>query len=151
MSGGRRWLEGAARRVGGARVLALPLLRSLAVLAGFVWVLAPSAYHDGWHLVHVATTGFLVYSVAVIAALWRWPSALLRLNFYILLVDLTFALVLIHATGGARSTLFLALLLIAALQAYYYGMTAGRGRTRRPQPISSSSGPPSRRSTGPIS
>ena len=43
MSGARLRLERVARRIGGPRVLALPLLRTLAVLAGFVRVvLAPA-------------------------------------------------------------------------------------------------------------
>ena len=126
MPGARLWLERVSRRLGGPRVLALPLLRALAVLAAFVWILlAPPEYRDGWHPVHGATLAFLVYSLGVIGALWRWPGALLQLNRYILLVDLGFALLLIRFTGGANSTLFLALLLIAGLQSYYYGMTRG--------------------------
>ncbi len=114
-----------ARRVGGARVLALPLIRTLALLAAVVWlVLAPREYRRSAPLV-AAVIAFFAYSLAVEAALWWRPAATLRLNFYVLLVDQAFALVLIYLTGGARSALYLALPLIAALQSYYYGIKRG--------------------------
>ena len=95
------------------------------MLAGVVWVvLAPTAYRQ-WGGVHGALLGFFLYSVAVIAALWYRPGVMLRLNVWVLGADVVFALLLIHFTGGAESTFFLALLLIAGLQSYYYGMTRG--------------------------
>ena len=106
-------------------MLALPLLRTLAVLAGFVWVLLAPADVRGWGPVQRVLLAFFLYSMALMAALWRWPRRVLRLNRFVLAVDLTFALLLIAFTGGTRSTLFLALLLIAGLQSYYYGV--GRG------------------------
>jgi PAS domain S-box-containing protein len=119
------FLERLSRRVGGSRVLALPLIRLLALLSGYVWVLlAPSSY-AGWDGVDTTMLAFLAYSVAVIVALWTRPRTMLRLNAAVLLADLGFALTLVHFTGGARSTLFLALLLIAGLQSYYYGMRRG--------------------------
>ncbi len=44
----QRALERISRRLGGPRVLALPLLRGLAVLAGLVWVLLAPSEHAGW-------------------------------------------------------------------------------------------------------
>ena len=120
-----RGVERIARRMGGTRVLALPLLRLLAALAGLVWVLLAPEAHQGWAEVHTTLLGFIVYSVALIAALWYRPGVMLRLNAWVLAVDLAFALLLIRFTGGAESTLFLALLLIAGVQSYYYGMTRG--------------------------
>jgi PAS domain S-box-containing protein len=118
-------LERLARHLGGPRVLALPLLRALAVFAGFVWVvLAPPRYAE-WGGVHTVLLTFFCYSVALIAALWRWPHVLLRFNLGVLLVDLTFALLLVWFTGGPDSALFLALLLIVGLQSYYYGLKRG--------------------------
>src|SRR2546426_1503783 len=125
MSRARLRLDQVARRIGGPRVLALPLLRTLAVLAGFVWVLLAPADVRGWGPVQRVLLAFFLYSMALMAALWRWPRRVLRLNRFVLAVDLTFALLLIAFTGGTRSTLFLALLLIAGLQSYYYGV--GRG------------------------
>ncbi len=114
-----------SRRMGGPRVLALPLLRLLAVLAGLVWVsLSPDA-HRGWAGVHTTLLGFIVYSVGLIGALWYRPGVMLRLNAWVLAVDLAFALLLIRFTGGAESTLVLALLLIAGVQSYYYGLMRG--------------------------
>ena len=125
MARGQICLGHVARRLGGTRVLVLPLLRILAILAGVVWVaLAPNAYRQ-WGGVQGTLLGFFLYSVAVIAALWHRPGVMLRLNVWVLGADVVFALLLIHFTGGAESTLFLALLLIAGLQSYYYGMTRG--------------------------
>ena len=125
MGRGRLRLDQVVRRLGGPRVLALPLLRILAILAGVVWVvLAPTTYRQ-WGGVHTTLVAFFLYSVAVIAALWHRPAAMLRLNVWVLAADLLFALLLVHVTGGAESTLFLALLLIAGVQSYYYGMARG--------------------------
>jgi PAS domain S-box-containing protein len=114
-----------ADRIGGARIFALPLLRALAMVALVVWLaLAPAEYRHSRALI-VTVVGFLAYSLAVEAALWWRPAATLRLNFYVLLIDQAFALALIHLTGGARNAFYLALLLIAGLQAYYYGIRRG--------------------------
>jgi PAS domain S-box-containing protein len=125
MSELRPLVDRLAHRLGGARMLALPLLRTLAVVAALVWLaLAPPEYRRSTALM-VTVAAFFVYSVAVEVALWWRPTATLRLNFYILLVDQLFALALIHFTGGGRSALYLALPLIAALQSYYYGIRRG--------------------------
>ena len=124
MLGSTLALDRLARRLGSTRVLALPLLRILAVLAGFVWVVMAPPFPGLWTVAAIVFV-FFVYSAAILAALWLWPRRMLRLNFWVLLVDLGFALALIHLTGGVRSTLFLALLLIAGLQSYYYGITRG--------------------------
>jgi PAS domain S-box-containing protein len=116
-----------AGRIGGARSFALPLLRTLAMVALVVWLaLAPAEYRGSGALLAMVGT-FLAYSLAVEAALWWRPEATLRLNFYVLLIDQLFALALIHLTGGAGSALYLALPLIAALQSYYYGIRRGVG------------------------
>jgi PAS domain S-box-containing protein len=110
------------RRLGGSHMLALPLLRMLAVLFGLLWVaLAPPAMTGAG----VTVLAFLVYSVVLVAALLLRPGATLRLNVAVLVVDLTFALLLIAQTGGHTSGLFPALLLIAALDAYYHGLRRG--------------------------
>jgi PAS domain S-box-containing protein len=114
-----------AARIGGASMLALPLLRALAMVALVVWlVIAPVEYRRASGFLPTVV-GFLLYCLAVEAALWWRPSATLRLNFYVLLIDQLFALTLIYLTGGARNSFYLALPLIAALQAYYYGLRRG--------------------------
>ena len=120
----RAVMERLARRIGGPRVLALPLLRTLALLVAVAWVaLAPADQRSPALVLTVA--GFLAYSAVVETALWRNPAATLRLNLWVLLIDQALALTLIHLTGGARSALYLALPLIAALQSYYYGIKRG--------------------------
>ncbi|HET9491072.1 MAG TPA: ATP-binding protein [Methylomirabilota bacterium] len=117
-------IERAARHLGGPRVLALPFLRALAVISGYVWLfLAPD--YQGWHAVHATMLAFLLYSVSVITLVWVRTAKMLRFHDLVLAGDLAFALLLIHLTGGATSTLFLALLVIAGLQSYYYGLTRG--------------------------
>jgi len=113
-----------SRRVGGPRVLALPMLRFLAILSGWVWiVLTPRP--AGFDTLDATMLAFLVYSLALIAGLWIRPGRLLRLNLWVVMIDVAFALALIRLTGGAPSTLFLALLLIAGVQSYYYGIRRG--------------------------
>src|SRR3972149_1227809 len=123
----RRWdeiLERLGRHVGGTRVLALPLLRALAVIAGVTWVLLTPQSHPRWGGL-VATVGaFLAYSLTLELGLGLKPGFVLRLNVAVLLADLGFALTLI-GLAGAGSTLFLSLLLIAGIQSYYYGTRRG--------------------------
>ena len=120
----RAVIDRLARRIGGPRVLALPLLRTLALLVAVAWVaLAPADQRSPALVLTVA--GFLAYSAVVETALWWNPAATLRLNLWVLLIDQALALTLIHLTGGARSALYLALPLIAALQSYYYGIKRG--------------------------
>jgi PAS domain S-box-containing protein len=114
-----------AARIGGAPMLTLPLLRALAMLALIVWLaLAPPEYRQARGL-EAVVVGFLAYSIAIEAALWWRPAATLRLNFYVLMVDQLFALSLIYLSGGARNAFYLALPLIAGLQAYYCGLRRG--------------------------
>ncbi len=125
MSALERVIDRLAQRLGGPRILALPLIRLLAVVSGYVWVLLAPSPWAGWDAVDTTMLGFLLYSLLVIGLLWWKPAPTLRARSLVLVLDLAFALLLIHLTGGARSTLFLALLLIAGLQAYYYGLRRG--------------------------
>jgi signal transduction histidine kinase len=118
-------LRHAAGHLGGPRVLALPLLRALAVLLGALWVMLAPAGDPGRAMAGLLLLGFVLHSALVVAALWLWTAAVLRCNLVVLLVDLAFALALIAVSGGAQSTLFLALLVVSGLQAYYYGMARG--------------------------
>ena len=127
MARARLWLDLTVRRIGGPRVLALPLLRALAVLAGSVWVLIAPTHSHSWVAASRVLLAFIVYSAALVTALWRWPGRVLRWNLLVVVTDLIFALLLIHFTGGTRSILFLALLLIAGVQAYYHGLGRGLG------------------------
>jgi PAS domain S-box-containing protein len=119
------WLHALSRRLGGPRILALPLLRMLALAAGWVWViLAPDAVSRFTPLVWTMIA-FTLYSGVIFVSLWLRPATMLRLHVLVLISDLSFALALIVLSGGAQSTLFLALLLIAGLQSYYYGLRRG--------------------------
>jgi PAS domain S-box-containing protein len=125
MSPARGIVDRLARRIGGPRILALLLLRALAMLAAVSWVaLVPPEYRASGVLARVIVV-FLAYSLAVEVALCSWPRATLRFNFYVLVIDQLFALALIHLGGSTRSDLYLALPLIAAVQSYYYGARRG--------------------------
>ena len=95
------------------------------MLIGVAWVLTAPADLFGRTATAVIVSAFALYSALLIAALWMWPAAVLRLNLAVLVVDLAFALALIRLTGGAGSAVFLALLVIAGLQSYYYGLQRG--------------------------
>ena len=82
-----RGMERVARHIGGTRVLAPPLLRLLAILAGLISVLLVPEAHRRWAGVHAILLGFIVHSLALIAALWRRPGAMLRLNAWVLAID----------------------------------------------------------------
>jgi PAS domain S-box-containing protein len=114
-----------AARVGGTRVLALPLIRAMALVSGYIWVWLAKDSEPRWNAVDTAMLAFLLYSLAISTVLWLRPGSTLRLNLLVVTVDVAFALTFIHLTGGAKSTLFLALLLIAGLQSYYYGIRRG--------------------------
>ncbi|MBI4587818.1 MAG: PAS domain S-box protein [Candidatus Rokubacteria bacterium] len=122
---GIEWLREFSRRLGGPRFLALPLLRGLAVIAAFVWLALTPPAHPGWKAFALTIAAFAAYSLLLYVLIWVRPRETLRLNLPVLLIDLAFALLLIHLSGGIQSTLFLALLLIAGLQSYYYGMRRG--------------------------
>jgi signal transduction histidine kinase len=115
----------AAGHLGGPRVLALPLLRVLAIVLGVLWVLLTPDADPRRGPVGITLLGFTVYSAVVIAALWARPAAVVRRSSAVLLGDVAFALALIALSGGAGSTLFLALLVIAGLQSYYFGSRRG--------------------------
>ncbi|MBI4269296.1 MAG: PAS domain-containing protein [Candidatus Rokubacteria bacterium] len=121
----KRLLERLSQRLGGPRVLALPLLRLLAVLAALAWNLLSPTSPAGWDIHDTLILAFFLYSVAVAVGLWLWPERALGWNLPVLLIDQIFALFLVWETGGARSGLYLALPLLAALQSYYHGMRRG--------------------------
>jgi len=123
--GGIRWLQQVSQRLGGPRFLALPLLRGLAVVAAFVWLALAPAHLPDRNRLALTAAAFTAYSLLLYVLIWLRPRVVFRLHLPVLLIDLAFALLLIRFSGGAASTLFLALLLIAGLQSYYYGIWRG--------------------------
>ena len=141
----RRTLDRLATHVGGARVLALPLLRTLAVLAAVTWILLAPAPYQRSGLLLGTVIAFVLYSSGVELALWLRPAATLRLNVGILLVDQAVALLLIHLTGGAASALYLALPLCGwAPSCARVPWPRGGNGSRRPLPRCTLRHPPGR-------
>jgi len=123
--GGIQWVQQLSRRVGGPRFLALPFLRGLAVVAAFVWLSLSHSDLPGRNRLALTIAAFTAYSVLLYVLIWFRPRIVFRLHLPVLLLDLTFALLLIRFSGGAESVLYLALLLIAGLQSYYYDIRRG--------------------------
>ena len=95
------WLHALSRRLGGPRILALPLLRMLALAAGWIWVmLAPDALSRFTPLLWTVIA-FSLYSGAIFVSLWLRAAAMLRLHVLVLICDLSFALALIFLSGVA--------------------------------------------------
>ena len=107
------------------RILALMLLRVLVILGGCAW------YALAWpglaepRLVAAILVAVLAYGLFLLRLLWHAPERALRWNGLVTVLDIAAALALVASTGGARSDFFLAIYLIVAIQAYYYGLRRG--------------------------
>ncbi|HEX7128147.1 MAG TPA: ATP-binding protein [Thermodesulfobacteriota bacterium] len=107
------------------RILALMLLRVLVILGGCAW------YALAWpglaepRLVAAILVAVLAYGLFLLRLLWHAPERALRWNAPVTALDIAAALALVAFTGGARSDFFLAIYLIVAIQAYYYGLRRG--------------------------
>ncbi len=123
--GGIRWFQQVSQHLGGPRFLVLPFLRGLALVAALVWLALTPRDMVGWILLAFAVASFAAYSLFLYVFLWLRPRAVFRLHVPVLFVDVAFALFLIRLSGGAKSVVYLALLLIAGLQSYYYGIRWG--------------------------
>lgn len=98
-------------------------LRGAALLAGILWVaLAPGAVG----LAKLATLGvFFAFSVILYAYNALRPGRLATLYRVALLFDLVIVFVLVRLDGGFASDLYLALILLIALHAFYFGLGTG--------------------------
>jgi len=102
-------------------------LRVAVILGGYGWlILAPLAPPYRTYTAFLLHT-FTLYCILLYLWVAYQQSRVMRLNVLILVIDLAFALALIRFTGGVASPFFLALYLIAALQAFYYGIRRGIG------------------------
>ena len=103
------------------------LLRVIVILGSYGWLfLAPLPPTDR-NSIALLLHAFVVYTFLLYLWVYRQPRPVMRLNLLVLGIDLAFAGALIRLTGSATSPFFLALYLIAALQAFYYGMWRGIG------------------------
>jgi len=79
------WLRQLSRRIGGPRFLALPFLRGLAVIAGFVWLALTPTDFVGWILLAFALAAFTCYSLVLYLLIWLRPGLVFRLQLPVLL------------------------------------------------------------------
>ena len=97
-------------------------LRLAVIVGSYGWLfLTPfdaAHRHSAAFLLHA----FTAYCILLYLWITFQQSRVMQLNILILIIDLAFALVLIRLTGGVESPFYLGLYLIAALQAYYYGI-----------------------------
>lgn len=100
-------------------------LRAAALVAGSLWwVLTPETTRGP--LLGVLLTS-LAFSVGLYALNARRPGRLATLYRIALVVDLVLIYVLVRATGGFASDLYLAFILLIALHAFYFGLATGFG------------------------
>ena len=72
-------LDRLAHGFGGPRVFALPLMRLLAGALGVAWVALSPRDAAGWQAAQFTVLAFVLYSAAVITALWARPGPTLKL------------------------------------------------------------------------
>ncbi|HLC02582.1 MAG TPA: PAS domain-containing protein, partial [Anaerolineales bacterium] len=102
-------------------------LRVAVIIGSYGWLLLePLASSERRHIA-ILLHAFTLYSILLYVWLYRQPPRVMQLNLIVFAFDLAFALALIRITGGIASPFFLALYLIAALQAFYYGFWRGIG------------------------
>ena len=102
-------------------------LRVAVILGSYGWLLLEPLASSERRSIAVLLHAFTSYSLLLYVWFYRQPRRVMRLNLMVFVFDLTFALALIRITGGVASPFFLALYLIAALQAFYYGFWRGIG------------------------
>lgn len=100
-------------------------LRVAAIIGSYGWLLLTPLPQTQRSTVTFLLYAFTLYCVLLYAWIVTHQEQMRRLNLLVLVIDLGFSLALIRLTGGVESPFFLALYLIAALQAYYYGLRRG--------------------------
>ncbi|MDE2059780.1 MAG: hypothetical protein KGL31_04345 [candidate division NC10 bacterium] len=100
-------------------------LRVAAIIASYGWLSLTPLSQPQRGTVTLLLYAFTLYCILLYAWIVTHQEQMRRLNLLVLVIDLGFSLVLIRLTGGVESPFFLALYLIAALQAYYYGLRRG--------------------------
>jgi len=102
-------------------------LRVLVIVGSLLWVLLaplPAATRQSVALLLLA---FAAYSASLYALVLLRGLTMGALNLWVFALDLGFATVLVHLTGGLESNFYLAFYLLTALQAFYYGLQRGIG------------------------
>jgi PAS domain S-box-containing protein len=101
------------------------LLRVLVIAGSLLWVLlAPLPLSLRQHL-GLLLLAFTAYSAGLYALVLARGFTIAALNLWVFVLDLAFATVLVHLTGGLESDFYLAFYLLTALQAFYYGLRRG--------------------------
>ena len=102
-------------------------LRAAVILGCYGWLFfLPLAAADR-RAVALLLHAFSAYSLLLYFLIARWQVRVLRFSLLVLAIDLAFAFALIRVTGGVESPFIPALYLIAAIEAFYYGIRRGIG------------------------
>lgn len=100
-------------------------LRVAAIIGSYGWLLLTPLLQPQRSTITLLLHAFTVYCVLLYAWILTHQEQMRQLNVLVMVIDLGFSLALIRCTGGVESPFFLALYLIAAIQAYYYGVRRG--------------------------
>ncbi len=101
------------------------LLRICVLVGSFTWfALAPLPPGERM-AVGFTLLAFLAYCLLLYLLVWKERISFRSLNIPVLVLDFSFATVLIVQTGGPGSDFYLAYYLLVALQAFFYGLTRG--------------------------
>ena len=100
-------------------------LRALVIVGVFCWLfLVPLSPRERLFLL-LLLSAFFGYSLLPYFLVWTEAVKFKHLNVWVLIGDLTFATLFVRFTGGVKSDFYLAFYLLAALQAFYYGLLRG--------------------------
>jgi PAS domain S-box-containing protein len=109
----------------GSPVFDFAVLRGLVILAGYSWWLLAGLPASQRRPVALLLHAFAAYSATLYLWVYPHPRRVGRVSLLVLTTDVGFATGMIWMTGGIASPFYLALYLIAALQAFYYGIRRG--------------------------
>jgi signal transduction histidine kinase len=107
----------------------LAALRGVALLGGAIWWAVRPLDHPVDHEAHrrviLLFGAFATYSAVLYAINALRPGRLSQLYRIAMILDLGFVFVLVRITGGMASSFYLALYVLIALHAFYFGIATG--------------------------
>jgi signal transduction histidine kinase len=101
------------------------VLRLVIFIGGIAWLLFSEILPETFHFVSRIFAYFSLYSFFMYLWLFLAPQRKKLIYGFALVFDLSFASLLVRATGGMESTFFNGFYLITALYSFYYGLVIG--------------------------
>ncbi len=98
------------------------IVKLAAAIGGLIWgIYHPFSAHDRVVFLWLIAA-FFAYNIAVYLSIFRLPDRASKIYLVEFLLDLAFLAIVVPMTGGLDSTFTLGYFLIAAAQAFYYGL-----------------------------